>query len=224
MKFLTNVDISNFYSSFVNLDKQDYDIIIQEFQDNRELVELLQIRRKIELQNIYLQALFHLGKYGTFLREVDQTIEEVIRYNLKNIQGDNIFESLLFKKASALFHSGFVDDAKYVATELVKINPFDTLHQALLTKITYKKNEGIFQHIKLLCIALVIVSAGIYGANLLVVEPLKGTYNQSLFDIAFITLNIGVLVYVIGELSFYALAVVSTRRKIFKYKKKKLSQ
>src|SRR5690625_6070642 len=41
-----------------------------------------------------------------FLRKVDETIEDVIRYNFESDPDDKIFEKLLFKKATALFHQG----------------------------------------------------------------------------------------------------------------------
>src|SRR5690606_41849393 len=83
MRFLTNIDVSNFYSNFVNLDKQDFDVIIHQFQNNKNLIQLLSTEQKMELKIIYLEALYQVGKYGDFLREVDEIIEDSILYHRK---------------------------------------------------------------------------------------------------------------------------------------------
>src|SRR5690625_615786 len=122
MRFSTNIDVSNFYSNFVNLDKQEFDVIIREYQENESLIDMLATDQRIELQIIYLEALYQIGKYGVFLRKVDETIEDVIRYNFESDPDDKIFEKLLFKKATALFHQGHVEKSEYITRELLKIN------------------------------------------------------------------------------------------------------
>lgn len=224
MRFLTNIDISNFYSNFVNLDKQDFDVIIQEFQENKNLIDLLSVDQKIELQIIYLEALYQIGRYGAFLRQVDETIEDVIRYNFESHRGENIFQKLLFQKATALFHQGYVKKAEHVARELVKIEQEETLYQALLTRIFYRKNEAKFHFIKILCLVLIAVSALVYGINLLVIQPIAGEYHQILFDMGFATLNAGVLVYVLGEIALFGQAVFRSRRILRKYRQRKSSK
>lgn len=222
MRFLTNIDISNFYSNFVNLDKQDFDIIIQEFQNNKNLIDLLSIEQKLELKIIYLEALYQIGKYGTFLREVDEIIEDCIRYHRADQPHRFVYEDLLFKKATALFHHGYIEASEYVSTELVKINPDETLYQAILTRIYYRKNESKFHFIKVICLVLILSSAVMYGSNLLIVHPFYGDYLPLLFDAGFATLNVGVLVYVVSEISMFGEAVFRSRRKVHKCQVRKL--
>lgn len=207
MRFLTNIHVSNFYSNFVNLDKQAFDVIIHEFQSNKNLIQLLSIEQKLELKIIYLEALYQVGKYGTFLREVDEIIEDSIRYHKEDESNRNLYEDLLLKKATALFHQGYLGESQYVATELVKINPFDTLHKALLTRIYYRRNESNFHYIKVVCLFLIFSSALMYGSNLLIVRPFYGEYLPLLFDLGFVVLNVGVLVYVVSEVGLYGAAV-----------------
>lgn len=221
MPFLTNADITNFYSSFVNLDRQDFDIIIQEFQTNKDLIDLLSVEQKLELQIIYLEALYQIGKYGAFLREVDDTIEDCIRYHSTNRHNRSIFEGLLFKKSSALFHQGYIRQAEYVTTELVKINPHVPLYQALLSRIYYRKYEIRFHFIKVFCLILIFFSAMMYGSNLLIVKPLNGDFLPMLFDAGFMALNAGVLLYIVSEISMFGVAVILSKRKIRKFQKMK---
>src|SRR5690625_6776353 len=102
---------------------------------------MIETYQMIELQIIYIEAHNQNGKYELFLRKVDETIEDVIRYNFESDPDDKIFEKLLFKKATALFHQGHVEKSEYITRELLKINLEETLYQALLTRIFYKKNE-----------------------------------------------------------------------------------
>ncbi|MBY5958130.1 hypothetical protein KUV50_08320 [Membranicola marinus] len=214
MRFLTNVDISNFYANFVNLDKQDFDVIIEEFQANKNLIGLLSVEQQLELKIIYLEALYQIGKYGSFLREVDEIIEDCIRYHRVDQPHREVYEELLFKKSTALFHQGFVQQSEYVTTELVKINPEKTLYQALLTRIYYRKNESRFHFIKVFCLFLIVFSALVYGSNLLIVYYFYGEHLPVLFDVGFFTLNIGVLVYVISEICLFGEAIIRSRRKV----------
>lgn len=222
MRFLTNIDVSNFYSNFVNLDKQDFDVIIQQFQNNKNLIQLLSTEQKMELKIIYLEALYQVGKYGAFLREVDEIIEDSIRYHRQDSRHRHVFEDLLFKKASALFHQEYMLESQYVTTELIKINPSETLHKALLTRIYYKKNESKFHYIKVICLFLVFCSAMMYGSNLLIVRPFYGDYLPVLFDLGFVTLNVGVLVYVVSEIGLYGNAVYRAGRFVKKCRVRKL--
>lgn len=222
MRFLTNVDISNFYSNFVNLDKQAFDVIIQEFQDNKNLIKLLSVGQKLELKIIYLEALYQVGKYGAFLREVDEIIEDCIRYHKTGESTRKVYEDLLFKKATALFHQGYIHESLYVSTELVRINPFETLHKALLTRIYYRKNESRFHYIKVICLFLILSSGLMYGSNLLIVKPFYGEYLPFLFDFGFATLNIGVLIYVVSEVGLFGEAVFRSRKLVKKCRERKL--
>lgn len=222
MRFSTNIDVSNFYSNFVNLDKQEFDVIIREYQENESLIDMLATDQRIELQIIYLEALYQIGKYGVFLRKVDETIEDVIRYNFEPDQDDKIFEKLLFKKATALFHQGHIGKAEYITRELLKIDSEETLYQALLTRIFYKKNETRFNYIKILCLVLIAISTVVYGINLLLIQPLTGEYYKILFDMGFATLNAGVLVYVLGEIILFCHAVFKSRRIVRKYRNRQL--
>lgn len=221
MKFLTNVDVTGFYSSFVNLDKQDFDVIIEKYEENQKLVDLLSADQKIDIRIIYLEALYQIGKYGVFLRQVDDTIEDIFRYNYSGLSGEDSFHKLLLQKATALFHQGYIREAEHVATELVKINPEETLYQALLTRIYYRKNESKFHFVKLVCLALVFISALIYGINLFVIQYFIGEYYPILFDLGFATLNSAVLVYVVGEISMFGHAVLKAKKKVKRYKKQK---
>ena len=222
MRFLTNIDISAFYSNFVNLDKQDFNVIIREFQNNKNLINLLSVEQKLELKIIYLEALYQIGKYGTFLREVDVIIEDCIRYHSANESNRMRYEELLLKKATALFHQGYISEAQYVATELIQINPFDTLHKALLTRIYYRKNEARFHFIKVVCLFLIFTSALLYGSNLLIVKAFYGDYLPLLFDFGFFTLNAGVIFYVASEILLYGDAVLRSRRMIHRCRERKL--
>ncbi|GAA5220045.1 hypothetical protein [Membranihabitans marinus] len=222
MRFLTNVDISNFYSNFLSIDRQDVEFIIHEYQNNKELIKIMALEQRLQLEYIYLEALFNVGSYGIFLRVVDETIEEIIDKNIVYIERQNVFESLLFKKASALFHSGFIDESLYVILELIKINPNVTLYKAMLGKIYYKRNENRFQHIKWICVILVIVAALVYGVNLLIVRPVTGEYLPILFDLGFLLLNIGFLSYILGEIFSFAAATLSSRYVVNKIKKNKV--
>lgn len=224
MRFLTNVDISNFYSNFVNLDKQDFDVIIQEFQANQNLIDLLSVEQRLELKIIYLEALYQIGKYGTFLREVDEIIEDCIKHHRVDQPNRIVYEELLFKKATALFHQGVVSQAEYVTIELLKINPHETLYQALLTRIFYKKHESRFHFVKVLCLIMIGSSALMYGSNLLIVHPFYGDYLPILFDAGFFTLNSGVLLYVVSEVSMFGEAVWRSRRKVRRFRERKLAK
>lgn len=208
----------------MSLDKQDFDVIIHEFQSNKNVIQLLSIEQKLELKIIYLEALYQVGKYGTFLREVDEIIEDCIRYHEENEFNRNLYEDLLFKKATALFHQGYIEESQYVATELIKMNPSETLHKALLTRINYRKNESQFHFIKVICLFLIFSAALMYGSNLLIVRPFYGEYLPLLFDLGFAVLNVGVLFYVVSEISLYGAAVVKSRILVQKYIKRKLGK
>lgn len=221
MRFLTNIDISNFYTNFLSIDRQDVEFIINEYQSNQALIEIMSLEQRLDIQCIYLEALYNVENYGLFLRKVDDTIEEIIANNIVDIRNENVFELLLYKKAFALFHFGMIKESEKIIMELIKIHPYPTQYKALLIKILYKKYEGVFINLKWASIFIVLASALVYGVNLIIIKPIFSDYMPILFDIGFILLNLGFGVYIVGELIGFSASVITANHRISRVKRKK---
>jgi tetratricopeptide (TPR) repeat protein len=101
-------------------------------------------------------ALFEIGKYEKYLYWVDHLIEKVIEENFYYYKGEDVFQTLLFKKAASHYNLQEYELAEKVLHQLCKINPKESQYRSLLYKCTSKRQISKINHA---IIAIVILSS-----------------------------------------------------------------
>lgn len=161
--------------------------------------DTLDYYEKLELSIDYAFALFEIGKYEKYLYIVDEIIEQVIEEDIREVNGADVFESLLFKKAACHYNLEEYDGAIYILRQLVNINNKEYIYKNLLSRAIrrdrQKNNNGILQPITVLCfIAFIVLKL----ADIFLIEPFYYEYHLTTAIAMYTFLFSGITNLVIG--------------------------
>lgn len=159
------------YQTYLEIDTQAFQERIRFFDRNRSAIIQLPFEMRLEMSLDYLSALFDVGDYYQFLRHVDRILEIIIAENIYSVDGDDIYQELLFRKAAALFNTVDYVRSDHVYSELLRIDGSNKLYRLAYTKnrIAQLRYQG--QKIRGATIALFLLTGVIIGIELLVIRP-----------------------------------------------------
>ncbi len=158
---------------------------------------------KLELSIDYTIALFEIGKYEKYLYIVDDVIEKVIEENIRELQGVDVFEALLFRKAASHYNLGEYDSSIYILRQLVKINPKESLYKKLLSKAVkkerHKNNNGLLRPVTVLSFLL---SIALKLIDIFVIDAFYNDYHTMFTIATYVIFISGVLILVIDYMRY----------------------
>ncbi|MDX1701809.1 MAG: hypothetical protein R3250_14380 [Melioribacteraceae bacterium] len=192
-----NINIRAFYLDYFNIESNNFTERISFYEQNIDAVRHFETLDKLEIELDYLVCLFEIGKYKKFLEKVDKNIIQVISENIDRFQGKNIYNELLFKKAACLYNIGELDQALYIATELIKINPDEKLYKSFLKKCYRIKIARERQYIKTTALLILISIVFILAVEILVIReffPDQADKVEIIRNSAFLA-SVGLLVF-----------------------------
>jgi hypothetical protein len=97
---------------------------------------------------------------------------------VKYVNGEDVYEKLLFRKAAAHYHLLELTLAENVLWELLKINPENQTASYLLKRCILRSEPSYLRSTKAISIFLFLLSAIVIGIELLVVRPFFDQYAQ----------------------------------------------
>ena len=136
------------YLDYQLIPSSDYRGRIRYYDRYKEYFTLLDRDQKLEVDLDYSKALFEVGNYYRYTQVVDPLIEEVIIHNIYKHGEENIFESLLFRKAAALHNIGKYDAAIKILKSLIKIDQKHPLAKRLLALSIRKRGKYWYELMK----------------------------------------------------------------------------
>jgi len=170
MKGTSNIE--NLLMDYSKIDKSNYKAKVQFYEERRGKISELLTRDKLELDIDYTFALFELGKYIKCLATLEILIEQVIRENIFKIDGEDVFQSLLFKKSACHYNLGEPKKSMHVLQELIKMNPKDETYQIFFKrcnrnelKQAYRWMSGLVVGLFLLAAFIISIRKRFYGGN-----------------------------------------------------------
>lgn len=163
---------SKIYQEFRNINPAEYGAVARFYERNEGQIAALDFEEYVELLIAYTQSLFQLGLYNKHLRMVDIVIELSIIENLREFNGEELYENMLFYKASSYFHLKQYDKAIYILKELLKINPNDKMNIYFLECCFSKENPTTAQKARAFSMALLLLAAIFICIEMLIIRPL----------------------------------------------------
>lgn len=109
------------YREFCELDKSDFQEKIRFVELNRLLLKQLSSEQWAKVEIEYCLCLFKVKAYFQFLNHVDRVIEMVVTENIYHYEEEDIYKSLLYKKAIASMHVIDHYKAEYILQELKRM-------------------------------------------------------------------------------------------------------
>ncbi len=159
------------YLEFQDIDDRDYQDKIRYYERNKKAIKSLPYEVKLEMTLQYVVSLFEVGDYYRYLKYVDTLLARVIEENLFSLDGDDIYQELLFRKAASLHNILDYYSAEHVLAELCKIDPTNSLYKRTFLKNNMDRLRSQGQKVRAGIISMLLVSGIVIGIELLVIRP-----------------------------------------------------
>ena len=184
---------------FKEIDASDHRQIINFYENNEDVLLHLDLQSYLEVKLAYAAALFEIGDHQHFIPLCDELIEEVIYHNITDIEGEDVFETLIFKKAAARYHQLEYDAAEQILWQLIRINPHHVLAAYLLKRCKIRNQPEYLRQAKSISIFLFLLSACIIAAELLFVQPFFSHHHKDVQVFRTIVFLAGIILLVLSD-------------------------
>lgn len=163
------------YDEYIELGKEAYLEKILYYESQEQRILNLPFFQSLEIQCDYIEALHQTDKHYKLLEIIDGVIATVMYENIYTINGTDVYKSLLYIKADALYNTLNYRSSNHVVSELIKIEGDNILCKSLFIKnsIDNLRYEG--QKIRAIGILLFLCSAMVIGVEILMI---KSFYNE----------------------------------------------
>lgn len=214
---------SRLYRDFRAIEPNDYRAIISFYEEQEQAIGRLDFEEYFDLLVGYVDALFETGAYRKHLLMVDVVIEASISGNVTDYQGQDIFRTMLFRKAASLYQTQDHRGADYILRELLRIDPEDQNAAGFLRKCLYRRQQTLLRNTRATAVMLFLVAALVTLAEVLLVDtflPLYSDFTLGLRNGIFIA---GLAFLFGGELLAHFNAWRLTRQFLHKNRRRKRS-
>lgn len=165
------------YQDYLCIDPKDFQERIRFFDHNRKDIDQLPYEMRLEMSIEYTVALFEVGDYFAFLKRVDQLLALSIHDNLFSIDGDDIYQELLFRKACSLHNIVDYHGADHVFSELIRIDVNNKTYKQSYYKNKVSQLRYLGQKVRTTIILLLMLTGIMIGIELLIVLPFFPEYS-----------------------------------------------
>jgi len=170
MSFIDDIDELVYYE-YQEIDHKAYQQRIRYYERNKKAISTLSYEMRLEMTIQYVVSLFEVGDYYAYLKYVDQLLAKVINENVFSIDGDDIYQELLYRKAASYHNIVDYNKADHIFSQLCRIDK-----QSILYKKTFLKNSMDSlryrdQKIRAVIISMFLLSGLIIGVELLSIRP-----------------------------------------------------
>lgn len=163
---------SKIYRDFRSINPAEHSKVVRFYERNEREITALEFDEYVELLLAYTQSLFELALYSKHLQMADIVIELSIVENLREFNGEELYESTLFRKAASYFHLKQYSKTEYILKELIKINPNDKMNLYFLERCLVKQNHQNQQKMRAVAIVLLLLAAVFICIEMLIIRPL----------------------------------------------------
>lgn len=187
------------YLEFKELDKSSLRSVVHYFEKNKQYLDQLEDHEYFEVLVTYGNAIFDLGQYYKFIRVSDEILYLSIDQNIYEFEGEDIYCSILFKKAACHFNLDQKKKAEDILKEMIRIYPNNQYVRSFYKKVL-KNEKSLARHTRAIAIALILASAFIIAVELLVIRPFYSVWTEHIEISRILFFSLGFGVYILGEL------------------------
>lgn len=158
------------YRDLRDIDPADKQRLIRVYEEKEDLIGRLDPLEYFELTVLYVDALFATGAHRKHLLMVDLVIFTSIDQNIQYLEGEDVYERMLFRKAASAFRIQDFPLSEHVSKELIKIYPDQALYERLLRTAKFRQEKGLLQFGRAAAIFGILLTALVIVLDLLVVK------------------------------------------------------
>jgi len=170
MKFSNDIE-ELVYLEYQDIDHRAYQEKIRYFERNKTAIGTLPYEFRLEMSLEYTVALFEVGEYYSYLKLVDDLLARVVEENIFSVDGDDIYQELLYRKAASLHNVLDYHGSDHVLTELCRIDFDNVIYRKTYLKNYIDRKRSAAQKARAMTIALFMAAGLVIGLELLVVRP-----------------------------------------------------
>jgi len=153
------------------MDPRAYRERVRFFEKYEEKIRKLGEEESFEMLLVYVNALFEIGAYRKHLLLIDHVIEGAIRYNISQYEGEDLFQTSLFKKAASLHNTHQFKKADIILRQLVRMDPYNSIPIRFLKKCIRRCRPGLLNTFRALGVFMFLLAALIIALEVLFVRP-----------------------------------------------------
>ena len=195
-----HVYYSQLYRNFRAIEPVEYRKIVYFYERHESEIKLLDFPEYFELLNAYTKALFEIEGHQKHLMMADAVIELSFEENIVEINGQEIFQATLFRKAASFYQLQQFPKAIYVLTELIKIDPEDTHVTHFLERCLRKSRPKFVRSTRAIAIFIFLATAFVISIEALFVRPFFPNWMFFVESIRNTSFVLGIFILGIGEI------------------------
>jgi hypothetical protein len=186
---------------FKQIPEKNFSRQIYFIEKHRDIVENMDSFFRIDLLDKYNRALFEIGHFRKCLQNIEGLIYDVINENFESKEED-LFCTLLQRKASALYHVGEFEKATYISSELMKIKPDLADTNKLITHSTYRLIKEKSKSLRAVAVMMLIFGITFTCFDLLIIQNF---YPEQVVKVGWLrSITIGGAVFLIVGIEAFA--------------------
>lgn len=123
---------SRIFRDFRSIPYSDYYYLIRFYEQYYKDIDYLPFDESLIMSYYYANALFETGEYDTHLTIANHILEQSMINNVRYIDGEDVYITILYQKACAHLKLGELQSAKRFATQLVRMDTNNPTYSELL--------------------------------------------------------------------------------------------
>jgi len=197
LKKSPQIDHSDVYLSFQEIEQLAYRDKVRFFEQNEALISSLEFHEYFEMLKGYLDANFEIAAYNKYIYHCDRLIEYCITEDIPNYKA--IYEKALFKKAASYFNLMKYESASKILKELIKIDTANRDYHFFLRRCYELEDQVIVKKTRAISMLLFLISAFIICMELLVVKHFYANFTSEIIFLRSMVFIVAFLILIGGE-------------------------
>mgnify|MGYP000176448802 CR=1 FL=1 len=166
------------YNGFISIESDSYQEQIRYYENNRSDIRRLPYEYQTYIECKFAIASYEVKDYYGFLSVVDRLITMVIRDNIYEIDGVDVYKDLLYRKAWATHRVLDYYKADHIFSELVKIDSDNQHYTKGYLKNSIEKKRYEVKYLNATSIILFVLAAAVICVEILMVRTFYKEWTQ----------------------------------------------
>ncbi|MEL6142006.1 MAG: hypothetical protein AAFQ37_04020 [Bacteroidota bacterium] len=204
---------SPLFSELRAIEAGDHQRLIREYEEKEERIGQLDPQEYFELTVLYVDALFATGAHRRHMQMVDLVIFTSIEQNIQFLNGEDVYERMLFQKAMSAYRLQDYPTTEHITRELLRIYPSQKIHEHLLVNALFQQERTLLQLGRATAIFCVLLTALVIVLDLLIVKNFYPDWHSAMLWLR----NIAFISGLVGYASFYGFAFYKSQQNARRY-------
>jgi tetratricopeptide (TPR) repeat protein len=173
---------SPLFRTFKEIEPDGSRSVLRFVEEHAQDISMLPVREYFGLQYAYCAALYETGNYRQVVECTKELLELSIMHNLNEVDGEDAFRTLLFRRASSLFHLMSYDECIHICDQLLRLHPQFLEAGQLYEKALYQKPIAWIAKARALSVALFLSAATLIAFEVLVINQFAEATWRTVFE------------------------------------------